>query len=203
MRPPTFNEELDDLHRDLDRKLRELVSIKERLPLYDEAAATAVGVERRAAAATGTGNTIFVVHGRNEAPKLAVHGFLREITDANAVILHDQADQGRTIIEKFEDHSADAVFAVVVLTGDDVGGLATESTERRPRARQNVVFELGFFFGELGRNRVAILFQEGVELPSDLAGLLYIPLDDRGAWKLALARELKAAGVHVDADKLI
>jgi predicted nucleotide-binding protein len=118
------------------------------------------------------------------------------------VILHDQADQGRTIIEKFEDHAAEAVFAVVVLTRDDIGVLATDDRELQPRARQNVVFELGFFFGALGRNRVVILFEEGVELPSDLGGLLYIPLDDRGAWKVTLARELKAASIEVDANKL-
>ena len=177
--------------------------MKARLRLFEEAPTTPIGVERRAAARAATGNTIFIVHGRDEAAKLAVHGFLRDVTDANAVILHDRADQGRTIIEKFEDHAAEAVFAVVVLTADDIGALATDHPELRPRARQNVVFELGFFFGALGRNRVAILFEEGAELPSDLGGLLYIPFDDRGAWKVTLARELKAASIEVDANKLL
>jgi predicted nucleotide-binding protein len=120
------------------------------------------------------------------------------------VILHDQASEGRTVIEKFEDHAGEATFAVVVLTADDLGKLAgDEESPLDRRARQNVVFELGFFVGALGRNRVAILYEEGVTLPSDIDGLVYIPLDAQGAWKLPLARELKSARIEVDADKLL
>ena len=68
---------------------------------------------------------------------------------------------------------------------------------------RNVVFEFGYFVGVLGRPHVAVLYEEGVELPSDVQGLVYIHYDSRGAWKLPLAKELKAAGISVDAEKMI
>ena len=69
------------------------------------------------------------------------------------------------------------------------------------RARQNVVFELGFFIGALGRSRVAVLYEDGVELPSDMNGILYTILDAQGAWRIGLGRELRAAGFAVDLNR--
>ena len=92
------------------------------------------------------------------------------------------------------------MFAVVLLTADDEG-VARMSRERYLRARQNVVFELGMFIGRLGRSKVAVLYEHGVELPSDVNGILYTPLDSAGAWKLSLARELLAAGIAVDLNR--
>ena len=134
------------------------------------------------------------VHGRDDAAKLAVARYLEKL-ELHPIILHEQADRGRTIIQKFEDHS-DVGFAVVLLTPDDDGALHGDPL--RQRARQNVVFELGYFRGKLGRERVCALKADGVEEPSDLHGVLYVPLDARGAWKLTLARELKAANIDVD-----
>ena len=91
---------------------------------------------------------------------------------------------------------------MVLLTGDDEGRKQDDG-ELQPRGRQNVVFELGFFIGTPGRDHTAILYEPGVELPSDLRGLLYIELDAQGAWKLTLAKELKAAGINVDLNKAI
>ena len=105
------------------------------------------------------------------------------------MILHEQSNQGRTIIEKFERH-ADVGFAVVLLTPDDVGGLQTDTGALEPRARQNVIFELGYFLGRLGRGGVCAITKGGVEIPSDYSGVLYIPLDDGGEWMAALTREL-------------
>jgi predicted nucleotide-binding protein len=130
--------------------------------------------------------------------KLQVAEFLERITGERPVILHEQADLSRTTIEKFEAHAAEAGFAVVLLTADDVGGAKGE--ELGSRARQNVVLELGFFFGSLGRSRVVVLYEEGMELPSDIAGLLYKPLT--GNWQVELSRELRAAGIEVDLDKV-
>lgn len=143
------------------------------------------------------GKTIFVVHGHDEARKHEVARFLRAATGNEPVILHEQASSGGTVIEKFETHALDAGYAVVIATGDDVGR-AQAATEDRPRPRQNVVFELGFFFGVLGRPRVALLYQESVEIPSDIAGLVRIALDAAGAWKMLLAREIDAAGIGID-----
>ena len=72
-----------------------------------------------------------------------------------------------------------------------------------PRGRQNVVFELGYFVGHLGRNRVCTLYEPGVEIPSDFSGIVYVPIDEAGAWRTLLARELKAAGFEVDLNRAL
>ncbi len=148
------------------------------------------------------GNTVFLVHGHDEA---VIHETARllELFGLNLIILREQPNSGRTIIEKFVDHS-DVGFAVVLLTGDDRGGVKSLALEeQKPRARQNVILEFGFFLGKLGRSRVCALYEEGVEIPSDYAGVLFLPLDRTGAWRLALARELKAAGFDIDMNKAV
>jgi predicted nucleotide-binding protein len=146
------------------------------------------------------GRSVFVVHGRDEGKKEAVARFLSTL-DLVPIILHEQPNQGRTLIEKFEAH-ADVSFAVVILTGDDVGG-PTNSDIERPRARQNVVFELGYFVGRLGRKRVCTLYEEQVEIPSDFSGVVYVPLDPAGAWRTLLARELRAASFEIDMNRAL
>jgi predicted nucleotide-binding protein len=142
-------------------------------------------------------STVFIVHGHANGPKFEVARYLEVATNAQAVILHEQAKRGQVIIETLESFAASAAFAIVLLTKDDQGSVAG-STELSGRARQNVVFELGFFIGALGRSRVAVLYEEDVELPSDMNGILYTTLDPHGAWKLGLGRELRAAGFAVD-----
>jgi hypothetical protein len=146
---------------------------------------------------------IFLVHGHDEATLNRVARFLDQVTSPGATILREQADEGRTIIEKFETHAANAGYAVVLLTADDEGRASQSTDDPQPRARQNVILELGFFIGALGRQRVALLYQEGVERPSDIDGVLYLPLDAAGVWRMKLGRELDAAGVAVDASKLL
>ena len=184
------------------RQVGALRSIRARLELFEGATkGQPTSIQANAQALqTIASRDVFVVHGRDEAAKLAVARFLEKL-DLNPVILHEQPDKGRTVIEKFEDHSADARFAVVLLTPDDEGCLVGGEVNRR--ARQNVVFELGYFIGKLGRNRVIALKLDSVEEPSDLHGVLYVPFDAGGAWKLVLARELKAANVDVDLNKVI
>ena len=146
-------------------------------------------------------NKVFVIHGRDDGTKNMVARFLEQLK-LNPVILHEQANLGRTIIEKFEEH-AQVGFAVALLTPDDVGSLKNEEHNLTPRARQNVIFEFGFFIGKLGRKRVCALVKGDVEKPSDYDGVLYIPLDDSDGWKMRLIRELKTAGFEVDANKAI
>jgi predicted nucleotide-binding protein len=119
----------------------------------------------------------------------------------NPIILHEQANSGKTIIEKFEEHS-NVGFAIVLLTDDDLGK-AKKDENLNARARQNVILELGYFIGKLGRNRVCPLYTKGVELPSDLYGLLYLEIDSSEYWKISLAKELKAAGYDIDVNKII
>ena len=144
---------------------------------------------------------IFVVHGHDELLQSQVVRMLERATAPREVIvLHEQADSGQTVIEKFEAHAGRASYAVVLLTADDVGGPV--GGQMSPRGRQNVIFELGYFFGKLGRDRVAVLLAPEVERPSDIAGLVYIPVDPNGAWKYRLAKELGAAGIDVKHDRI-
>ena len=137
---------------------------------------------------------IFVVHGHDEAAKLSIARFLEQLK-FEAIILHEQPNQGRTIIEKIEGYS-DVGFAVVLLTPDDE---CIAPIGNRRRARQNVILELGYFIALLGRGCVAALKKGEVELPSDVMGVVYTDFDERGAWKMDLARELNAAGYNIAA----
>jgi predicted nucleotide-binding protein len=145
--------------------------------------------------------SIFLVHGHARGALYETVRVLERGTGREVIVLREQPNAGRTILEKFEEHAAGAAFAVVLITADDEGGIRA-SGEMRPRGRQNVIFELGFFFGTLGRQRVAVLLEEGVEKPSDVAGLVYIIIDHGGAWKYLLARELEAAGISVDRSRI-
>lgn len=147
----------------------------------------------------GEAPKVFLVHGHNQELLQTVARFLERI-DFDPVILFEQESRGQTIIEKLERHSS-VPFAIVLMTADDLGKEATEDVYKR-RARQNVVLELGYFIGKLDRSNVAVLYEEDVEMPSDYHAVEYIPIDDGEGWKLKLARELKAAGLSVDLNKL-
>ena len=194
-----LEEEVRELHESIDDRLRRLSSIKERLELIP--LAPGVGHAEPAAksrAGTASGK-VFVVHGHDEAVREAVARFISRF-DLTPVILHEQASQGRTIVEKLE-HHGDVSYAVVLLTPDDVGGPSPH--DLRPRARQNVVLELGYFVGRLGRDRVCAVHRGELELPSDYMGVIYIPFYGGGGWRLALAKELKAAGFSIDMNKAL
>ncbi|HEX9050289.1 MAG TPA: nucleotide-binding protein [Anaeromyxobacter sp.] len=183
-----------------DAKVVWLEQLRQRLEVYGEPEspdpATALpartaGAQRRAA---------FVVHGHDGAAREATARMLQQL-GVEAVVLHEQANRGQTVIEKFEHHS-DVLFAVVLLTPDDVGRAKTES-DLQPRARQNVWFELGFFVGKLGRDHVCALHKGPLEIPSDIQGVIYTRMDDAGAWRFQLAKELHAAGIAVDLNRLL
>ncbi|MCU7250344.1 nucleotide-binding protein [Pseudomonas koreensis] len=141
---------------------------------------------------------IFVVHGHEEGPRESVARFLAQL-GFEPIILHEQANQGRTVMEKVEAHG-DVSFAVVLLTPDDQGCANGGTPE--PRARQNVLLELGYFLGRLGRNKVCALKRGIVEIPSDFAGVVWESMDG-GGWKQALGRELEAAGHEIDWNKVM
>jgi predicted nucleotide-binding protein len=178
-------------------RITKLESILARLELYPEPStpapvATNVAFPRDC-------SKVFVVHGHDEGAREAVARFLERL-GIQPIILHEQANQGRTVIEKVEVHS-EVGFAVVLLTPDDVGG-AKDGT-LSPRARQNVVLELGYFVGRLGRKHVCALKRGEVEIPSDFAGVVYEIFDDSGGWRQRLAAELEAADFRIDWNKVM
>ncbi|MBK6949085.1 MAG: nucleotide-binding protein [Haliscomenobacter sp.] len=130
-------------------------------------------------------NKVFIVHGHNNEVKVNVARTVEKL-GLEAIILHEQANSGKTIIEKFEEHS-EVAFVIVLLTDDDFGK-SKKADNLNNRARQNVILELGYFIGKLSRNKVCPLYVPGVELPSDLHGLLYIELDAEESWKFKLAK---------------
>ncbi|WIA55222.1 nucleotide-binding protein [Sphingobium sp. WTD-1] len=144
-------------------------------------------------------NDVFVVHGHDETAKEQLARFLEKL-GLKAIILHEQPDQGRTIIEKFEDYAEQVGFAVILLTPDDLGAGKAQPVQGS-RARQNVIFELGYFAGKLGRGKTCLLRKGDVEMPSDLYGVIYSDLDANGGWKMKLVQEMKAAGLDFDANR--
>ena len=147
------------------------------------------------------GSDVFVVHGSDDGTRETVARFIGKL-GLKPVILREQPNSGRTIIEKFEDYS-NVGFAVVLMTPDDVGKRKDQQDGLEPRARQNVILELGFFLGKLGRNRVCALYKPGVEIPSDYSGVGYVLLDEHDAWHLKLAKEIRSAGLPVDMNKMM
>lgn len=145
-------------------------------------------------------NKIFIVHGQDVAARESMARFIERL-GFEAVILHEQANRGGTIIEKIE-ANRDVGFAIVLLTPDDEGRRTGESSFE-PRARQNVLLELGYFMAHLGRPNVCALRRGDVVIPSDFAGVVWTDLDSSGAWKSSLGRELTAAGYSVDWNKVM
>jgi predicted nucleotide-binding protein len=152
-------------------------------------------------AAPGPANkAVFLVHGHNDLIREMAARAVEKV-GLTAIILSEQANRSDTIIEKLERY-ANVNFAIVLMTADDVGGKKSQTPALKDRARQNVILELGYFMGKIGRKQVCVLYEKGVELPSDYYGVVYIEIDDRGAWRYALGKELKEAGLQVDLNKL-
>lgn len=145
-------------------------------------------------------SNIFIVHGRDEGPKWAVFAFLTKI-GLNPIILHEQHNGGKTLLAKFLKNAGTAAFAVVIMTPDDEGALVGESP--KSRARQNVIFELGFFIGMLGPDRVCALVSGNIEKPSDFEAVVYVNYDGSVGWQLALAKELAGAKIAFDPHKML
>jgi len=143
---------------------------------------------------------VFVVHGHDDHAKEMMARFL-EKNDFEAIVLHEQASGNKTIIEKIE-HYADVGFAIILLTPDDMGK-SKDADSYQPRARQNVILELGYFMGKLGRNRVCAFKSGDLQIPTDFSGIIWNELDNAGAWKQILSKELREAGYDLDSNKLL
>src|ERR1017187_1474188 len=117
-------------------------------------------------------NSIFIVHGHDDGAKEKVARFLEKL-GLIPIILQEQINRGRTVLEKFEDFTAKAGFAIILITADDYGYPIGNEIKKALRARQNVILELGYFAGKLGREKTFVLRKGDVEFPSDILGLGY------------------------------
>lgn len=143
---------------------------------------------------------IFIVHGHDNSAKNELARFIERI-GLKAIILHEQANGGNTIIEKIEEYANTVGFAIILYTACDKGK-SKKDDDLKDRARQNVVFEHGYFVGKLGRNRVIALNKENIETPSDINGVIYIPMDSNEGWQTKILQELIKAGYTIDANNI-
>jgi predicted nucleotide-binding protein len=141
---------------------------------------------------------VFIVHGHDNEVKQAVARFVEKLK-LEPIILHEKANRGESILGKFE-NNADVAFAIVLLTPDDKGVAKKDLDNEKDRARQNVIFEMGYFIGRLGKHKVCAITKGEVEIPSDYSGILYINYAEN--WELSLFRELRAAGFEIDANDM-
>ena len=144
---------------------------------------------------------VFIVHGHDELAKTEVARFIEKL-NFEAIILHEQVNAGNTIIEKIEEFS-NVGFGIILYTPCDVGAKYGEEENLKLRARQNVLFEHGYLIGKIGRKNVCALVKNKVETPSDISGVVYIPMDDHKAWHIAVAKEMRNSGYDIDMNLII
>lgn len=145
-----------------------------------------------------TQRKVFISYGHDEEAKITVAKFVENL-GLKVTDLHEQPRNDLTVIENLEKYADDTGFAIALLTPDDVGALKDEADEQlNPRAHQNVIFELGYFIGKLNPNQVCLLYKEGVELPSYIRDVAYVPMDSADDWKLKLSQGMRKAGLPVD-----
>jgi len=143
-----------------------------------------------------TGNKVFIIHGHDNALKREVQLLLAR-ADLDDVVLHEKPDKNRSIIDKLIEEGAPAAYVIALLSPDDL------QADGKYRARQNVILEIGYFLGKLGKERVRMLVKKGIEIPSDLRGILYEPYDDAGNWRMKLLKEIEAVGIEVNIKKVL
>ncbi len=143
---------------------------------------------------------VFIVHGHDNLARLEVANFIKSL-GLKDIVLNEQASSGKTIIEKIEEYS-DVGFAIVLYTPCDMGASQRQKDQLRSRARQNVVFEHGYLMAKIGRANVCPLVKGDLETPTDISGIVYTPMDEGGAWKSKVAREMRACGYKVDLNEI-
>ena len=143
--------------------------------------------------------TVYISHVRDEEDMTTLVKFIEDL-GLKPTVLDEQPSNDLTVIDSLERYADDTGFAIALLTPDDVGALKDEAGRQlNPRARQNVLLELGYLIGKLNPNQVCILYKDGVELPSDIHGVvLYVPMDNADAWKMKLSQGMRKAGLPVD-----
>lgn len=195
------------LMSDLESQAKSQPSQSYRAPVQQPVSQNAI-LEKlmKPVAKTQQSKKVFVVHGHDDLAKKEVEVLLLKL-GLEPVILHDQPNNGKTIIEKFEANAEQCAYAVVLLTPDDIATSRKDIKSYHFRARQNVIYELGFFSGKLGRNKVCALSKNdptgNIELPSDFLGVVYVSMDGNGSWRIQLAKEMKSAGLSINLESLL
>lgn len=196
-----INPSLHEKHRSaveiINRRVSNLESLIERLELIPEKHTT----EESNMPRKEKTNKVFIVHGHDDNAKISVARFVEKL-GLEAIILHEQPNNGKTIIEKFESNARDVDYAIILLTPDDLASPINDPENKKFRARQNVILELGYFSGALGRNNICVLYKNDVEIPSDYLGVIYTELDSSEGWHLKLAKEMKTSGMNIDLNKV-
>lgn len=190
--------DIRDFFDDIKEKIHRLDSLLERIDLISlETLIENVQVQNKIPVT----KKVFIVHGRDEVSKANLEILLKEM-GLEPIVLHRQADEGQTVIEKFEKHGSDVGYAFILLTPDEMAYLANEDSlpdnerKKEKRARPNVIFEFGYFVGKLTRNRVCCLYTGGVTLPSDLSGFVYKQYNNSvEEVAYSIQKDLKAVGI--------
>ena len=194
----SIRQQISSFREGVAKQITAIESIIEKLELIPEKITDPAPQEKNR---PDSSSTVFIVHGHDDTAKISLARFIEKL-GLEAVILHEQPNAGQTIIEKFERHATASGYAVVILSPDDIGASKDSPDDVKARARQNVILELGYFCGALGRSRVSVLVKEGVEIPSDYLGVVYTSMDSGDGWQMQLAKELKSAGLQFDANKV-
>lgn len=198
--------------REITGKISYLESLVERMPLLPEIEEKqpVMGIENCKDSIMETMNRkdshrIFIVHGHDSDLRTQVENLVRQL-NYDPIVLFMRPSMGGTIIEKIEREAGDVAFAIVLYTACDWGNdkeRVHDITDLNSRARQNVVFEHGYMCALLGRSRVCAVVEQGVEIPGDLSGIVYVPYDDKGKWRFDIVREMRAVGLDADANNLV
>lgn len=190
-----------EVKHQISEKINYLENIIEQLPLIPQVAVIATKDNRDMNTKIDIETKdVFIVHGHDSGLKNEVARFVADM-GYNPIILHEQPNQGKTIIEKIETFS-NVCYAIILYTPCDIGA-SNDGSNMRPRARQNVVFEHGYLIGKLRREKVCALIKDDVEKPGDIDGVIYVTYDNRGAWKMEIAREFQTLGLQFNSDAIL
>ena len=190
---------MEEYHKKINRKIAALERLIDQLPLLPKSNVSKTPSYKESDVSKS--KKVFIVHGHDDNTRNEVELLVSQL-GFDPVVLFKKPNMGSTIIEKLFRELREVAFAIVLYTRCDEGK-AVEESDLKPRARQNVVFEHGLMCGLLGRERVIALVEEGVKIPGDLSGVVYITLDKAKRWQFDVAKEMKAAGLPVDLNKLL
>jgi predicted nucleotide-binding protein len=197
---PILSQLVKEEKNDINKYLTRLKRIYEKVDLLKTEYNDEIQFKEEEKIPTNSFTEVFIVHGHDELAKTETARFIEKL-GLQAIILHEQASSGKTIIEKIENYT-NVGFGIVLYTPCDVGSKKGEEDNLKSRARQNVVFEHGYLIGKIGRENVCALVKDNIEIPNDISGVVYVSMDEYKAWHYKIAKELKNSGYEIDMNKI-